>query len=58
MRCSVCVFVVSDYDRNDCIWRVPISEIRVLFTLAAHDYVDSALFTYNKEKQDYDVTPA
>jgi hypothetical protein len=25
------VYVVSDFDRNDCIWRIPISEIRRLF---------------------------
>lgn len=51
------MFVVSDFDRNDCIWRVPILTIRALFELAANDYVYSASLTYNPEKQDYDVTP-
>ena len=51
------MFVVSDFDRNDCIWRVPISMIRALFDLAARDYVYSASFTYNAEKQDYDISP-
>lgn len=51
------VFVVSDFDRNDCIWRVPIYVIRRLFDLAAQDYVYSASFTYNSDKQDYDISP-
>ena len=32
------VYVISDFDRNDCIWRVPISVIRELFELASDDY--------------------
>jgi hypothetical protein len=52
------IFVVSDYDRNDCIWRVPISEIRALFMSAARDHVYSASFTYNETRGDYDISPA
>jgi hypothetical protein len=51
------MFVVSDFNRNDCIWRVPISAIRALFDLAAQDYVYSASFTYNADKGDYDISP-
>ncbi|MBL0731720.1 MAG: hypothetical protein JJW03_02550, partial [Desulfosarcina sp.] len=28
------VYIVSDYDRNDCIWRIPIQTIRSLFAEA------------------------
>ena len=50
------MFVVSDFDRNDCIWRIPISTIRNLFKLAAYDHIYSASFTYNAEKQDYEIS--
>lgn len=48
--------VVSDYDRNDCIWRVPVSEIRRLFNVTAQDYPHSVHLVYNHEKGDYDVS--
>lgn len=50
------VYVVSDYDRNDCIWRVPVSEIRRLFNVTAQDYPHSVHLVYNHEKGDYDVS--
>lgn len=49
------VFVVSDYDRNDCIWRIPISEISRIFRTAAEDYPNSVKMVFNAEKGDYDV---
>jgi hypothetical protein len=49
------VFIVSDFDRNDCIWRVPIECIRDLFDVASRDYVHSGSYTYNERKGDYDV---
>jgi hypothetical protein len=50
------VYVVSDYDRNDCIWRVPLSEIYRLFKVAAQDYPHSVHMVYNHKKGDYDVS--
>ena len=50
------MFVVSDFDRNNCIWRVPVSVIRSLFEAASRDYPHSMSFTYNHEKKDYDVS--
>jgi len=50
------VYVVSDYDRNNCIWRVPISEIQRLFKVAAQDYPHSVRLVYNDEKGDYEVS--
>ena len=47
------IFVVSDYDRNDCIWRVPISEIRKIFMIASDDYPQSLCVAYNKKIGDY-----
>ena len=49
------VFVVSDYDRNDRIWRVPISEIQGVFRGAAADYPYSVQMVFNPQKGDYDV---
>lgn len=50
------VFVVSDYDRNSCIWRVPVSEIRRLFATASMDYPHSGSWQYDAKKGDYVVT--
>ena len=49
------VFVVSDFDRNDCIWRVPVSEIERIFRIAANDYPYHVTQVFNKVKGDYDV---
>ena len=49
------VFLVSDYDRNDCIWRVPIPEIRRIFSTAADDYPSQMNMVFNSEKRDVDV---
>ncbi|WP_022948164.1 hypothetical protein [Methylohalobius crimeensis] len=49
------VFVVSDFDKNDCIWRVPVDEIRRLFLNAASDYPHIARMVFNEKKGDYDI---
>lgn len=48
------MYVVSDFDRNDCIWRVSIHSIRGLFLLASRDYPYSVSWIYNPNKRDYD----
>jgi hypothetical protein len=50
------IYIVSDFDRNDCIWRIPFSEIHRLFNVAAQDYPHSITKVYNKETGDFDVT--
>jgi hypothetical protein len=50
------VYVVSDYDRNDCIWRIPVAHIRFLFSFAAQDYPHTVNMVYNHGKGDYDVS--
>lgn len=50
------VYVVSDFNRNQCLWRVPINEIQVLFETAASDNPMSGSFRFNPKKQDYDVS--
>ena len=49
------IYIVSDYDRNDCIWRVPIEEIYMVFTTAVKDYPHSINMTFNPAKDDYNV---
>ena len=49
------VYIVSDFDRNDCIWRIPVDQIRRLFIVASQDYVHSSQMFYNKKTGDYDV---
>ena len=50
------VFIVSDYDRNDCIWRVPIPVIRELFELASDDYPSVMTYTLDKKEGDYKIS--
>jgi hypothetical protein len=50
------VYIVSDFDRNDCIWRVPIRTIRELFLRVSQDDLPSMTFTFNPQKRDYDVS--
>lgn len=49
------VYVVSDFDRNRCLWRVPVSEIRRLFLTVAEDDIREMKMLYNAQKGDYDV---
>ena len=50
------VYIVSDFDRNDCIWRIPMQTIRELFLMASQEGPSSMTFTYNPQKRDYDVS--
>ena len=50
------VYVVSEFDRNDCIWRVPIPVIRKLFELASDDYPSRLLSISCPKKKDYVVS--
>ena len=48
--------VVSDYDKDDFIWRIPVAEIKVLFELAAGDFPNKVEASFNTKKRDYDIT--
>jgi hypothetical protein len=50
------VFIVSDYDRHNCIWRVPLASIRDLFFVVSGDYPHLLTMHYNERKRDYDVS--
>ncbi len=47
--------MVADFDRKDCIWRVPVVEIRRLFLMAAGDYPHVTRMVFNGKKGDYDI---
>jgi hypothetical protein len=49
------VFLVSDFDRNDCIWRVPVPVIESLFREASVDYPHEVSMKFNPKTGDYDV---
>ena len=49
------IYVVSDYDRKNCIWRVPVEEIHKLLKSAAKDYPHTVTMTYNPKTKDYDT---
>ena len=49
------ILVVSDYDRNDYIWRIPVSEIERIFRIAARDFPHTTHMVFNPQKGDYDI---
>ena len=49
------VYVVSDHDRKECIWRVPISVIYALFKLASDDYPSQMTYEFNEKTRDYKI---
>ena len=49
------VYIVSDFDRSDCIWRIPIAAIRELFLAASRDSVSYLSIEYDAEKRHYDI---
>ncbi|MCK4829756.1 hypothetical protein KA005_79260, partial [bacterium] len=49
------VYIVSDFDRNDCIWRIPILVIRELLKSASDDYPSKLEYKYDAAKKDYTV---
>ena len=49
------ILIVSDFDRNERIWRIPISEIERIFRIAAKDHPHTAELVFNPKKGDYDI---
>ncbi len=49
------LLAVSDYDRKNCIWRIPMPVIIDLFRAASSDYPDRVSYKYNSNIEDYDV---
>jgi hypothetical protein len=50
------LLVVSDYDRNNVIWRVPFKTINTLFKAASNDWPVYVQMTYEAKLGDYKVT--
>lgn len=49
------IYICSDLERNKTLYRIPISEIREIFELIGNDYPSKMVWSYNKEKKDYDI---
>lgn len=49
------VVIVSDYDRNEHLWEVPVSEIRNLFVTISRDYPKSIQYVFDAELNDYKI---
>lgn len=50
------ILIVSDFDRMDRIWRIPVSEIIRVFEIAATDWPSNIKAEFNVKKKDYLVT--
>lgn len=50
------LLVVSDYDRNNVVWRVPFDTIVSLFEAASNDWPASYQMIYDPKLDDYKVT--
>ena len=50
------LLVVSDYDRNNVIWRIPFASFIQLFEAASKDWPASVSMVYDEKLGDYKVT--
>lgn len=44
------IYIASDFDRNELIWRVPISEVRSFFMVSSADYPQEMHMKFNAQK--------
>ena len=49
------LFTVSDYDKKNCIWRIPVDAIVELLRTASTDYPYYVKCRWNEKMADYDV---
>lgn len=49
------MLTVSDYDRKNCIWRIPVDVMVDLLRTASTDYPYEVKYTQNEKTGDYDV---
>ena len=49
------MLTVSDKDRKDCIWRIPVCAMVDLLRTASTDYPKQVHYTLNEKTDDYDV---
>jgi len=50
-------YVVSDYDKKQCIWRIPVQQIAKAFNTVAEDYLERFSFKYDRKKDEYQIVP-
>lgn len=50
------LLVVSDYDRNETVWRIPFATIIELFEEASNDWPQTYQMAFNAKRSDYDIT--
>ena len=50
-------YVVSDYDKKQCIWRVPVQQIAKAFKVASEDYLMGFSYKYDKKNDEYQIVP-
>ncbi len=46
-------YVVSDFDKKNCIWRIPANQVHDCFKLVSKDYLAHFSYKYDKIKDDY-----
>ncbi len=46
-------YVVSDYDKKECIWRILVRQIAEAFKLAGKDYLKGCRCEYDEKKAEY-----
>ena len=49
------LLTVSDYDRKNCIWRIPMDRIVDLLNTASKEYPHQAKFIFDRNIQDYEI---
>ena len=49
------ILTVSDYDRKNCIWRIPMDVVGELLRMASANYVSAGKLAWNESAADYEI---
>jgi len=50
-------YVVSDFDKSNCVWRVPAKHVERGFRVASNDYLEGFTYEFDAKRDDYRIKP-
>jgi hypothetical protein len=50
-------FVVSDFDKSNCVWRVPAKQVECGFRVASNDYLENFTYKFDTKTNSYKIKP-
>ena len=50
-------YIVSDFDKSNCVWRVPAKQVEQGFRVASNDYLEDFTYKFDAKIDDYKIKP-